>query len=123
MEIVLHSEVNLEPITVVDLDVRYIEQLNRQGRINVAVLGPVSVTNPALVDYTPPPVVTIYALYVDRGPKHGASTLYVVPERDEAIALTINPAWLPGQRIAVNSMQEANKKMLNFITNRIRKNY
>ena len=123
MEIVLHSEVNLEPITVVDLDARYVEQLKRQGRINVAVMEPVRITNPALVDYTPPPVVTIYALYVDRGPRLGASTLYVVPERDEVLALTINPAWLPGQRIAVNSMEKANREMLNFITKRIRKNY
>ena len=101
MNVVLYTT-DLEPITILDLPVWLLEQLERQGAIRVAVLMP-----PRWIDAETPvadtggmPTVTIYC---EKLRWRDSTTKIILVTPDEELALVLKPEWLPGQRAAVQS--------------------
>ena len=99
MNIVLYT-VDFEPITVLELPLWLIEQLERQGTIKIAVQEP-----PGYVDETTPvadtggKTVTVHC-YKLRWRDNTTKTVLVTA--DDELALTLRPNWLPGQQGTVN---------------------
>jgi hypothetical protein len=118
MNVVLYTK-DFEPITVLDLPVWLLDQLEKQGAIRVAVQQPVRVT-PAEgpVDFSPPPIVTIYC---ERLRWRDGTTKPVLITPDEELALLCKPDWLPGQRQAVNSYKTVIRGLTDQLVKAMRK--
>jgi hypothetical protein len=100
MNVVLYTT-DLEPITILDLPVWLLEQLERQGAVRIAVLKPPrwSSDNESTT-FDMPETVTVYCEKL-RWRDNTTKIILVTP--DEELALTLKPEWLPGQRAAVQS--------------------
>lgn len=99
MIIVIHN-VQLEPITVIDLPSEAFTKLCEHGIVKVALSGDIENGTPRYVNIAK----------LDIGPpeeKNGC--IYVVD--NEEIALAFKPHWLPGQQILINCYQEIIKKL------------
>jgi hypothetical protein len=112
MNVVLYTT-DLEPITILDLPIGLLEQLERHGAVRVAVQEPFKFT-PAPEDfvYHQPKTVTIYCekfCWRDGRTK----TILVTP--DDEVALILKPSWLPGQTGTIQGYQ----KNLRFLTDQL----
>lgn len=118
MNVVLYTN-DFEPITVLDLPQWLLEQLERQGNARVAVMRPVSVTQPQEpINSFNPDIVTIYC---EKLRWKDGTVKPVLVTSDEELAMILRPEWLPGQRQAVNSYKEAIRTLTDNLIRAMRK--
>jgi hypothetical protein len=121
MNIVLYTH-DFEPITVVDLPMWLLETLERDGAIKVAVKRPITpdfVAKVAVGSVEGPETVTIEA---KRLRWHDGSVKPIYVTKDEVLALTLKPEWLPGQMLQVQNFQSAIGWLGNQLKHQLRKN-
>jgi len=121
MNIVLYTH-DFEPITVVDLPMWLLEALERDGAIKVAVKRPITpdfVAKVAVGSIEGPETVTIEAKRL-RWPDGSIKPIYVT--KDEVLALTLKPEWLPGQVLQVQNFQSAISWLGKELKHQLRKN-
>jgi hypothetical protein len=116
MNVVLYTN-DFEPITVLDLPRWLLDRLEEQGAVRVAVRQPVGVS-PHPVDFTMPPIVTIYC---EKLRWKDGTVKPVLVTNDDELALTLRPDWLPGQRGAVNSYKFAIRHLTDQLVKAMRK--
>jgi hypothetical protein len=118
MNVVIYTE-DFEPITVIDLPVWLLEQMERVGAVRVAVMQPPRLTvSTEPPDYKQPQVVTIYC---ERLRWKDGTTKPVLITYDEELAMTLRPEWLPGQRQAVNSYKQVIRGLTDQLVRAMRK--
>jgi hypothetical protein len=119
MNVVLYTD-DFEPITVIDLPLWLLEQLERQGQVRVAVLRPVQYTpeSVAVGSVEGPDVVTIYC---EKLRWKDGTTKPILVTYDEDLALALRPDWLPGQRQAVQGYQVALRHLTEQLIKAMRK--
>jgi hypothetical protein len=121
MNVVLYTQ-DFEPITVLDLPVWLLDQLEKQGAVRVAVLRPVQFTQPdasvPVGSVEGPEVVTIYCEKL-RWRDNTLKTILVT--HDEELALALRPHWLPGQVATVQSYQKAIRHLTEQLVRVMRK--
>lgn len=121
MNIVLYTP-DFEPITVIDLPMWLLETLERDGAVKVAVKRPITpdfVEKVAVGSVEGPETVTIEA---KRLRWHDGSVKPIYVTKDEVLALTLKPEWLPGQVLQVQNFQSAISWLGNELKNQLRKN-
>ena len=122
MNVVLYTN-DFEPITVLDLPVWLLEQMEKVGYVRVAVQEPLTnVLAKApedLGEFLQPKVVTIRCEKL-RWRDGTLKPILITP--DEELALMLKPEWLPGQRAAVNSYKNTVKFLTDQLVKVMRKN-
>jgi hypothetical protein len=91
MNVVVYST-NLEPITILELPLWLLEQLETKGSVRIAIRTSDESTNPDTV-----------ALYCEKLRWRDGTTKVIIVTPDEELALTLKPEWLPGQQATVQS--------------------
>jgi hypothetical protein len=121
MNVVIYTE-DFEPITVIDLPVWLLEQLEKQGAVRVAVMKPVGVevTNNKI------PVGSvegdhIVTIYCERLRWRDGTIKSILITRDEELALALKPEWLPGQKQAVHSYKAVIRALSDQLAKAMRK--
>ena len=118
MNVVIYTE-DFEPITVIDLPVWLLEQMERVGAVRVAVMQPTRYTaSTEPPDFEQPQIVTIYC---ERLCWKDGTTKPVLITYDEELAMTLRPEWLPGQRQAVNSYKQVIRGLTDQLVKAMRK--
>ena len=100
MNTILYST-DFEPITIIDLPINLIEQMERDGGARVAVQKPLNIADlePGVPHDYRPDVLTLHCNKL----KWSDGTLRtIVTTPDDELALSLKPEWLPGQVQAVN---------------------
>jgi hypothetical protein len=121
MNVVLYTQ-DFEAITVLDLPVWLLEQLERQGAVRVAVMRPVQFAQ--LDNSVPvgsvegPQVVTIYC---EKLRWRDGSLKTILVTNDEELALALRPCWLPGQVSTVQSYRKAIRHLTEQLVKVMRK--
>lgn len=112
MQVVLYTQ-DMEPITILELPVWLLEQLERFGAVKVAVQPTVNLTAAnSNLTYEHPKTVTIYCEKLRW--KDGTTKTILVTPNDE-LALTLKPAWLPGQIGTIQGYQ----RNLRYLTDQL----
>lgn len=118
MNVVLYTA-DFEPITVLDLPVWLLEQLERQGAVRVAALKPPTLENMLNgPDFEPPETVTIRCEKLRW--RDGTLKPILVTDDDE-LALSLRPEWLPGQRQAVQAYRQTIRTLTEQLVKAMRK--
>lgn len=123
MNIVLYTE-DLEPITILDLPLWLLEQMEKQGAVRVAVLRPLQFSE-GQVGKVPvgtvdmPDTVTIYC---EKLRWRDGKLKSILVTKDEELALMLRPDWLPGQRGAIQGYQRAIRSLTTSLVKAMRKN-
>ena len=121
MNVVLYTQ-DFEAITVLDLPVWLLEQLERQGAVRVAVMRPVQIAQ--LDNSVPvgsvegPQTVTIYC---EKLRWRDGSLKTILVTHDEELALALRPCWLPGQVSTVQSYRKAIRHLTEQLVKVMRK--
>lgn len=106
MNIVLYTH-DFEPITVIDLPMWLLETAEREGAVKVAVKRPLTkdfVEKVAVGTVEGPETVTIRAMRIQW---YDGTIKTVYYTKDDVMALTLKPEWLPGQQLQVQNFQSA----------------
>lgn len=106
MNIVLYTQ-DFEPITVIDLPLWLLETAEREGAVKVAVKRPITpdfIEKVAVGTVEGPECVTIRAMRIQW---YDGTIKTVYYTKDDVMALTLKPEWLPGQRLQVQNFQAA----------------
>ena len=115
MQVVLYTT-EFEPITILDLPIWLLDQMEVQGGARVAVYLPpeleLETGNEIDPEQFKPEIVTIFCEKL-RWRDDTLKTILVTP--NEELALMLRPEWLPGQRQAVNHY----KKMIRQLTEQL----
>lgn len=118
MNVVLYTT-DLEPITILELPLWLMEQLEKQGAVRIAVLKPPQlVLEGEALKFEMPETVTVYCERL-RWKDNTTKLILVTP--DEELALTLKPEWLPGQRAAVQAYQKAIRHLTDQLIKAMRK--
>jgi hypothetical protein len=118
MNVVLYTQ-DFEPITVLDLPLWLMEQMERQGSARVAVMRPVwPYDYSADGGFSSPDIVTIYC---ERLRWKDGTVKPVLVTNDEALAMLLRPEWLPGQRQAINGYKQAIRTLTEGLVKAMRK--
>lgn len=123
MNVVLYTK-DFEPITVLNLPVWLLDQLERQGAIRVAVQDPVRVNITKDQPWSEPmmvPNLKTVTIYCERLRWRDGTTKPVLVTTDEELALTLKPEWLPGQRQRVQSYEKAIRTLTETLVRAMRK--
>lgn len=118
MNVVLYTT-DFEPITVLDLPLWLLDQLERVGAVRVAVLQPpswITQDDSELLDM--PDVVTIYCEKL-RWRDGRLKPVLITP--DETLALLLKPEWLPGQQQAINAYKQTIRELTDSLVKALRK--
>jgi len=121
MNIVLYTH-DFEPITVIDLPMWLLDALERDGSVKVAVKRPITpdfVEKVAVGSVEGPETVTIEA---KRLRWHDGNIKPIYVTKDEVLALTLKPEWLPGQVLQVQNFQSAIGWLGKELKHQLRKN-
>jgi hypothetical protein len=122
MNVVLYTN-DFEPITVLDLPIWLLEQMEKVGYVRVAVQEPLTsiLEKPPeeLSEFVQPKVVNIRCEKL-RWRDGTSKPILITP--DEELALMLKPEWLPGQRAAVNSYKSTIKFLTEQLVKVMRKN-
>lgn len=124
MNVVLYTK-DFEPITVLDLPVWLLDQLERQGAIRVAVQQPVRVNIAKDESWSEPwmiPELKTVTIYCERLRWKDGKTKPVLITNDEELALTLRPEWLPGQQQAIQSYKKVIRHLTDNLIRAMRKN-
>lgn len=105
MNVVLYTN-NMEPITVLDLPQWLLEQLQRDGRVRIAVQAPLGlkITKEPINPKDFPGLETV-VIHLDQVEWRGETKTVLVTD-DEVLALRLRPQWLPGQRATYNGFRD-----------------
>jgi hypothetical protein len=121
MNVVLYTQ-DFEAITVLDLPVWLLEQLEKRGSVRVAVLRPVQFapvnTSVPVGSVEGPEVVTIYC---EKLRWRDGTLKTILITHDEELALALRPHWLPGQVSTVQSYQKAIRHLTDQLVRVMRK--
>jgi hypothetical protein len=111
MNIVLYTT-DFEPITIVELPVWLLEEIERKGGIGISVQKSKEVIEKEVLAGVFDPnenlIVTIYCEKL-RWRDDTLKTILVTP--NDELALTLRPEWLPGQQSYVNELKLAIKDL------------
>lgn len=121
MNVVIYT-LDLEPITVVDLPMWMLDHIERNGAVKVAVKRPITadfVERVAVGTVEGPECVTIQQARL-RWPDGSIKSILVT--KDEELALTLKPEWLPGQRLQVQNLEAAIGWLSKELKKQLRKN-
>lgn len=121
MNVILYS-IDFEPITVVDLPMWMLEHVEKYGGVKVAVKRPVTtdfIEKVAVGTVEGPECVTIQQA---RLKWHDGTIKTILVTKDEVLALTLKPEWLPGQRLQVQNMEAAIAFLGKALRQQLRKN-
>ena len=121
MNVVLYTT-DFEPITVLDLPLWLLEQLERHGAVRVAVIRPITVdpVYNASFDATEPVLETV-TIYCEKLQWRDGRTKPVLVTPDEELALALKPEWLPGQRQAIHAYKETIRSLTDSLVKALRK--
>lgn len=115
MNVVLYTD-DFEPITIINLPVWLLDQMEKVGYVRVAVQEPLTnvlaKTPEELGQFLQPKVVNIRC---EKMRWKDGTTKPVLITPDEELALMLKPEWLPGQRATVNSY----KNTIRFLTEQL----
>lgn len=112
MNVVLYTD-DFEAITVLDLPLWLIEQMEKVGQVRVAVQEPpVWADNSNKSDLIQVKTVIIRCEKL-RWRDGSLKPILITP--DEELALMLRPEWLPGQRASINSL----KGTIRFLTDEL----
>lgn len=120
MNVVLYTT-DFEPITVIDLPLWLLDQLERQGAVRVAVYRPLGQRLLQETDSSvmhQPDIVTIYCEKF-RWRDGRVKPVLITP--DETLALLLKPEWLPGQQQAINSYKQTIQHLTDSLVKALRK--
>ena len=122
MNVVLYTA-DFEPITVLDLPLWLLEQMEKVGYVRVAVQEPL--TN-VLMDIEKDPSVIhtpkVVHIRCEKLRWRDGTTKPILITPDEELALMLKPEWLPGQRAAINSYKGTIKFLTEQLVKVMRKN-
>jgi hypothetical protein len=113
---------DFEPITVIDLPMWMLEHVERYGGVKVAIKRPVTqdfIEKVAVGTVEGPECVTIQQANLRW---HDGTTKPILITKDEELALTLKPEWLPGQRLQVQNMEAAISFLGRALKQELRKN-
>lgn len=122
MNVVLYTN-DFEPITVLDLPIWLLEQMERVGYVRVAVQEPlkdVLVNGPPADPITWQPKIVNIRCEKLRWKDGTSKPILITP--DEELALMLKPEWLPGQRAAINSYKGTIRFLTDQLVKAMRKN-
>jgi hypothetical protein len=116
MRVVIYDDESLEPITVLNLPLTERDMLERRlWRVPVPEPMPVSwkrMSQEELAQLHPMRVVDIeFEPFARKSQRHGEQRAVFAFTRATDLAMLLNPAWLPGQRAAVDYLQEQNDRL------------
>lgn len=119
MNVVLYTH-DFEPITVLNLPVWLLEQLEQRGTVRVAVQEPLNVK---LVQPTDPVIYSpkIVTIYCEKLRWRDGSAKPILLTDDEELALMLKPEWLPGQQQAINSYKTVIRGLTDQLVKAMRK--
>ena len=118
MNVVLYTT-DMEPITILELPLWLLEQLEKQGAVRIAVLKPPRINEDGeSTTFDMPETVTVYA---ERLRWRDGTTKIILVTPDDELALTLRPEWLPGQRAAVQSYRGYIRHLTNQLIKVMRK--
>lgn len=118
MNVVIYTK-DFEPITVLDLPLWLMEQMEKVGSARVAVLEPpVFNNNDAKQDFIANKVVTIRC---EKLRWHDKTLKSILITDDEELALLLTPEWLPGQRQAINDYKQTIRLLTHQLAKALRK--
>jgi hypothetical protein len=123
MNVVLYT-IDLEPITILDLPVWLLEQLEKEGAIRIAVLKPPGWTG-EVNSQTPIDKiggVDTVTVYCERLRWRDNTLKFILITPDEELALSLKPEWLPGQRASIQGYQQAIQHLTQQLIKAMRKN-
>lgn len=119
MNVVLYTA-DFEPITVLDLPLWLLDQLERQGAVRIAAIKPPTledlVKNPQ--DFEPPETV---AIRCEKLRWRDGTLKPILVTDDEELALSLRPEWLPGQRQAVQAYRQTIRELTQQLVKAMRK--
>lgn len=110
MRFVIYDDESLEPITVVSLPITERDALDRRRYRLALPPRPLSMSQPA-PDFEPIRVVDIWFEPFCRGEQR--SVICFTQAAD--LAMLLNPAWLPGQRRAVDYLMDQNDSLTKLL--------
>lgn len=121
MNIVLYTK-DFEPITVLDLPLWLIEQMERQGGVRVAVQEPLSSqwmsADPPLEE-SAPKTVTLRCVRLNW---LGGEQKTIIITEDDELALRLKPEWLSGQRAQINQYKQTIDNLVYMLKKAMRPN-
>jgi len=100
MRVVLYTK-DFEPITVLEIPLWLLEQLEKQGAIRIAVAPTLKSLAESVANELPPMPETINIYCRKLRWEDGTLKTILITENDE-LALALRPEWLPGQQQAIN---------------------
>lgn len=121
MNIVLYTR-DFEPITVLDLPLWLIEQMERQGGARVAVQEPAS---SQWMSADPPPeepTTKTVTLRCVRLTWLGGQQKTIIITDDDELALRLKPEWLSGQRAQINNYKQTIDNLVYMLKKAMRPN-
>lgn len=121
MNIVLYTR-DFEPITVLDLPMWLIEQLERQGGVRVAVQEPAQsqwMAPDALPTHPETKTVTLRCVKLSW---LGGEKKTIIITDDDELALRLKPDWLSGQRSQINNYKQTIDGLVTMLKKAMRPN-
>lgn len=118
MRVVLYDDESLEAITVLNLPITERDML-RQRVWRVPVPEPITFT--AQYDPEPPEIIKGRVVEIEfesfhrQSARHGLQRSVFAFTRATELAMLLNPAWLPGQRPAVEYLMDQNDRLTSML--------
>ena len=107
MQVVLYT-IDFEPITILDLPVWLLDQMEKNGGARIAISLPAELLEDSDLDKFKLETVLIFCEKL-RWRDDTLKTILVTPH--EELALSLRPYWLPGQRQAVNHYKDVIRQL------------
>lgn len=121
MNIVLYTK-DFEPITVLNLPLWLIEQMEKQGGVRVAVQEPVNsqwmMADPPTTEAAPK-TVTLRCVKLNW---LGGEKKTIIITDDDELALSLKPEWLSGQRAQINNYKQTIDNLVTMLKKAMRPN-
>lgn len=119
MNIVLYTR-DFEPITVLDLPLWLIEQMEKQGGVRVAVQEQAQWMAPDAAP-TEPTLKTVTLRCVKLNWLNNEKKTIIITDDDE-LALRLKPDWLSGQRAQINNYKQTIDNLVKMLKKAMRPN-
>jgi hypothetical protein len=120
MNVVLYTN-DLEPITILDLPVWLLEQLEKQGAARIAVVPPSFLSPPERPHEYDQGMFKTVTIYCEKLRWKDGTTKPILITRDEELALSLRPDWLPGQRASIQGYKKAIRHLTENLIRAMRK--
>ena len=120
MRVVLYT-MDFEPITVLELPLWLLDQLERQGQVRVAVPPRLQDILKAAEQDVTMPQMDIVDIYCERLKWKDGSIKTILMTPNDELALALRPDWLPGQQQAINWYKQTIHGLVDQIQRQFRK--